>query len=205
MKGNVYTLVYSATLGTVCALLLTAAATFTKPYQDANKEAEEMLNILTALKIPFDEGATAKQLIEIYEANIKEQAASDELTYYEYRPASASGSLEAVAVRFAGPGLWAPVKGFLALEADKRTIRGITFYEQEETPGLGGDIVTDKFRNQFAGKSIVDSNGKAGIIIGPGKQSLSNGVDGITGATMTCDKVQQMINEVLTMIVEEGQ
>ncbi|MCK5173996.1 MAG: FMN-binding protein [Planctomycetes bacterium] len=202
MKGNVYTLVYSAILGTACALLLTAAATFTKPYQDANKEAEEMLNILTALKVPFDEGATAKQLIEIYEANIKEQDASDELTYYEYRPAS--GSLEAVAVRFAGPGLWAPVKGFLAMEADKRTIRGITFYEQEETPGLGGDIVTDKFRNQFAGKSIVDSSGAAGIVIGVGKQTQDNGVDGITGATMTCDKVQQMINEVLTMIVEEG-
>ncbi len=204
MKGNVYTLVYSAILGTTCALLLTAAATFTKPYQDANKEAEEKLNILTALKIPFDEGATAKQLIEVYEANIKAQDASEELTYYEYRPASASGRLEAVAVRFTGPGLWAPIKGFLALEADKRTIRGITFYEQEETPGLGGDIVTDKFRNQFAGKSIADSSGAAGIVIGVGKQTEDNGVDGITGATMTCDKVQQMINEVLTMIVEEG-
>ena len=204
MKGNVYTLVYSAILGTACALLLTAAATFTEPYQKANKEAEEMLNILTALKVPFDENATAKQLIEIYEANIKEQAASDKLTFYEYKPASASGRLEAVAVRFAGPGLWGPVKGFLALEADKRTIRGITFYEQEETPGLGGDIVTDKFRDQFAGKSIVDSSGKAGIVIGAGKQTEDNGVDGITGATMTCDKVQQMINEVLTMIVEEG-
>ncbi|MCK4958924.1 MAG: Na(+)-translocating NADH-quinone reductase subunit C, partial [Planctomycetes bacterium] len=77
MKGNVYTLVYSAILGTTCALLLTAAATFTKPYQDANKEAEEKLNILTALKIPFDEGATAKQLIEVYEANIKAQDASE--------------------------------------------------------------------------------------------------------------------------------
>ena len=43
MKGRFYTVIYSAVLGTVCALLLTAAAEFTAPYEAANKEAEEVM------------------------------------------------------------------------------------------------------------------------------------------------------------------
>ena len=104
---------------------------------------------------------------------------------------------------FEGPGLWGPIKGFLALESDMKTIRGLTFYEQEETPGLGGEIVADWFREQFAGKTIVDAQGKAGIEIG-GSKSGPNHVDGITGATMTCDKVEAMLNKLVKTLVEES-
>jgi Na+-transporting NADH:ubiquinone oxidoreductase subunit C len=83
-----------------------------------------------------------------------------------------------------------------------RTIKGVTFYEQEETPGLGGDIVTEGFRNLFIGKSITDKAGKAGIEIKAGGGKLENGVDAISGATMTCDKVEDMINEAVVKIVE---
>jgi Na+-transporting NADH:ubiquinone oxidoreductase subunit NqrC len=41
VKNNVYTLFYAGVLGTVCSLLLTAAASFTKPYQQANAKAEK--------------------------------------------------------------------------------------------------------------------------------------------------------------------
>ncbi len=201
MKGSLYTLCYAAGLGTVCALLLTAAASFTHPYRAANAEAEEVLNILTALKVPFQEDSSAKQLVGIFNTNVREQS-QGVLTFYVYSPPQAKGEQQAVAVRFSGPGLWGPIKGFLALESDRKTIRGITFYEQEETPGLGGQIVSDWFRNQFAGKSIVDESGNVGIIIrsGSGKPA-QNQVDAITGATMTSDRVEAMLNVTIEKIV----
>ena len=201
MKGNFYTLVYAAVLGMVCALLLTAAATFTDPYKTANKEAEEILNILSALKVPLAEGVSSQQMVEIFNENVRDERGDG--TIYIYSSPEAGDKVEAIALRFAGPGLWGPIKGFLALEPDRKTIRGISFYEQEETPGLGGEIVSSSFREQFAGKSIMDADGKAGMIVKAGSSGLPNGVDAITGATMTCDKVQAMLNDVIKSIVEE--
>jgi Na+-transporting NADH:ubiquinone oxidoreductase subunit C len=187
-------------LGTVCALLLTAAAKFTEPYRIANQEAEEMKNILIALKVPMPDGASPEQLVDVFEQNVKDE--HGDKAVYVYSPNDAGGKVEAIALRFNGPGLWGRIKGFLALEADRKTIRGLTFYEQEETPGLGGDIVLPSFRARFESKSIVDENGKPGIIIKIGGGELPNGVDGISGATMTCDKVQAMLNEVIQRLVE---
>ena len=200
MKARLYTLFYAVVLGIVCSLLLTAAAEFTRPYKAANKKAEEIKNILGALKVPVEEGASSQQMVEIFNTNIKEEERGGK-TLYSYLSAKTGEKPQAYAVRFSGPGLWGPIKGFLALESDMRTIRGITFYEQEETPGLGGEIVTDGFRNQFAGKSIIDETGKAGVIVRSGAAVKNNGVDAITGATMTCDKVQVMLNDAIENIV----
>jgi len=201
VKGNAYTIFFAAVLGTACALLLTAAAAFTKPYQEANKKAEEALNILLALEVPLPEGASSTEVVKAREENVKEKQ-HGELTAYAYE---VDGKTLATAMRFVGPGLWGPVKGFLALEPDMKTIRGIRFYEQEETPGLGGEIAADWFQDQFKGKSIVDAAGVPGIVISMGGQSAQNKVDGISGATLTCDKVQAMLNEAIKRIVEEKQ
>jgi len=202
VKGSAYTLIYAAVLGTVCATVLTFAASFTKPYKEANQKAEEAKNILLALKVPLPETPSSKEVVDAREKNVQEKQLG-ELTTYVYSPPEANGKVLATAMRFAGPGLWGPVKGFLALEPDMKTIRGMTIYEQEETPGLGGEIVAPWFREQFTGKSIVDSAGVPGIIISMGGEPAANKVDGISGATMTCDKVQAMLNEAIKRIVEE--
>ena len=204
MKNSVYTLCYAGVLGTVCALLLTAVASLTKPYQDANAEAEKNRNILGVLQVPYPADSSSQALVEIYNDNVRQEQ-SGELEMFRYVPPADSGRTEIVAIGFEGPGLWGPVKGFLALDKDMRTIRGITFYEQEETPGLGGEIASDWFQEQFIGKSIVDEAGKAGIIISSDEGQAPNKVDAISGATMTCDKVQAMLNEVIKSIVEEKQ
>ena len=67
MKGSAYTIGFAAVLGTVCALLLTAAAGFTKKYREANQEAEEAVNILLALKVPLQEKVTSKQVVDALE------------------------------------------------------------------------------------------------------------------------------------------
>jgi len=204
VKNNVYTLFYAGVLGTVCSLLLTAAASFTKPYQQANAEAEKNRNILGVLHVPYPAESSSQELVKIYKDNVRQEQ-KGELKMYRYVPPKDSGNEETVAVGFEGPGLWGPVKGFLALDKDMRTIRGVTFYEQEETPGLGGEIAASWFQEQFVGKSIVDQAGNPGIIISSSEGQAPNKVDAISGATMTCDKVQAMLNEAIKSIVEEKQ
>ena len=69
---------------------------------------------------------------------------------------------------------------------------------------MGGEIGSSWFQEQFVGKSIVDESGKAGIIIGGGRETSGrNEVDAITGATMTCNKVEEILNGVIRTIVEE--
>ena len=201
MKGNLYTLIFAFLLGTACALLLTAMAEFTEDRKAANAEAEKNFNILNVLGVPFEASASSENLQVIFNESVKEKK-SDDVTLYEYAPADAGGKVVSAAIPFAGPGLWGPIKGFLALEPDMRTIKGLTFYQQEETPGLGGEIVTEGFRSLFAGKSIINKAGTPGIAIKAGSGKLENGVDAISGATMTCDKVEDMINEAVVKIVE---
>jgi len=200
MKGSVYTIVYAAVLGTTCALVLTFAASFTAPYKQANAEAEEVKNILLALNVSIPEKASSEEMVKIYKENVREQQRGSIKTYV-YAPSDNSDG--SIAMRFAGPGLWGPIKGFLALDLEITKIQGITFYEQEETPGLGGEIVKASFRDKFTGLLIRDEAGKPGIIIKNGGEAAANKVDGISGATMTCDKVQEMLNEAIRSIVEE--
>ncbi len=203
MKGNWYTLGYAGVLGSVCALLLTAAASFTAPYKAANADAEKKRNILEVLQITFPSKASSQELVGLFEENVRQEDLG-ELTLYRYTPPEGSDEVETMAVAFEGSGLWGPIKGFLALGPDAETIRGLTFYEQEETPGLGGEIASESFRRQFEGKKIIDDAGNVGIVIkGGGEASAVNEVDAITGATMTCDKVEAILNEVTQKIVKE--
>ena len=203
MKGNAYTLGYAGVLGAACALLLTGAASFTAPYRKANADADRKRNILAVLEVPCPEKVSSEELVGIFKTNVREENAG-ELELYRYAPDD-TGDKETVAVHFEGPGLWGSIKGFLALDRDMRTIRGVTFYEQEETPGLGGEIASDWFRKAFVGKKIVDAAGKPGIIIkGGGQTNAVNEVDTISGATMTCDKVEELLNNVIEKIVREN-
>ena len=202
MNDSLRTLVYAAVLGGVCASLLTGAARFTEPYKKSNARAEEMRNILGVLDVPHDPHASSRELVEVFEKNVRVEQRG-ELATYVYRSAGLPAAAQVVAVQFAGPGLWGPIKGLLSLDAEMKTIRGITFHEQEETPGLGGEIGAPWFRDQFKGKRIEDAAGRPRIRIRRDGAVGLNEVDAITGATMTCEKVEDMLNRAIEQIVEE--
>ncbi len=200
MKGSLHALAFAAALGTLCALLLTGAGAFTAPYRRANARAEEVRSILGVLRVPHEPDLTSEELLKVFARSVKAEDRGG-LRLYLYR--REGGCVKAVAVPFCGPGLWGPIEGFLALEPDMRTIRGIAFHRQEETPGLGGEIVAASFRRRFEGKSIVKESGRPGIrIIRGGGASEANEVDGISGATMTCEKVEAMLNEAITRLAK---
>ena len=197
MKDSVKTIVFSSVLGIMCSMLLTGASLYTSPYRLSNEKAEELRNFLEALEVPVLEDADSKQLIEVFDKNINKKIL-DECDIYEYVPEnSESDTPVAIAVPFSGPGLWGSIEGVIAFEPDFTTIRGIRFYKQEETPGLGGEIGSKWFQEQFIGKQIVSGKGNPGFrILKSSQEADRNTVDGITGATMTSDRVQDILDKL---------
>ncbi len=103
-----------------------------------------------------------------------------------------------------GKGLWGPVWGNIALEDDFNTVVGVIFDHKGETPGLGAEISTSIFESQFVGKSIFDKGGefKSITIQKGGAQTLpanmqDHAVDAISGGTITCVGVDDMMNDCL--------
>lgn len=91
-----------------------------------------------------------------------------------------------------GNGLWSMMYAFVAVETDGNTVSGITYYEQGETPGLGGEVENPNWRAQFVGKKLFDENNKPAmkIVKGGAQPGDIHGVDGLSGATLTANGVQ---------------
>ena len=202
MRDSLRTILFAALLGLLCSGLLVGATVITAPYREANQRAEEVRNFASALGIDLAAYPDAAGLIAAFERQVTVRTLGG-LDLYEYTPEGAGGPV-AVAVPFSGAGLWGPVRGVLALEPDLLSIRAVRFYEQEETPGLGGEIGAVWFRDQFVGKSIVSADGKPGFsIVKAGREAGINAVEGITGATMTSDRVAVMLDELTRRIYQQ--
>ncbi|ELU8562051.1 TPA: Na(+)-translocating NADH-quinone reductase subunit C [Vibrio parahaemolyticus] len=91
-----------------------------------------------------------------------------------------------------GNGLWSMMYAFVAVETDGNTVSGITYYEQGETPGLGGEVENPSWRAQWIGKKLFDENHKPAIKVvkGGAPAGSEHGVDGLSGATLTGNGVQ---------------
>ncbi|MGE5317066.1 MAG: NADH:ubiquinone reductase (Na(+)-transporting) subunit C [Chloroflexota bacterium] len=106
-----------------------------------------------------------------------------------------------------GNGLWGPVWGNMAFKSDLSTVEGVTFGHKGETPGLGAEISTPIFEEQFPGKKILDEKGEfTSIKVIKGGVKNSNidpvhGVDAISGGTITSMGVNAMIANNLTNYV----
>lgn len=92
-----------------------------------------------------------------------------------------------------GYGLWSMMKGYLAVEPDFQTIAGLTFYEQGETPGLGGEVENPKWKAKWYGKKIYDEEGNVEIEVIKGNTDSEYAVDGLSGATITSNGVSKML------------
>ena len=104
--------------------------------------------------------------------------------------------IKGYALPIEGKGFWAPIKGVIGIAPDRKTITGIAFYEQNETPGLGAQITTREFRSQFINKKLADGD-KPIRIMPAGTPLKNNEVHAITGATQTSTRLEKLINEDL--------
>ena len=98
-----------------------------------------------------------------------------------------------------GNGLWGAVWGYLSLKSDLETVYGVKFDHESETPGLGAEITTDWFQSQFPGKAVFNEENEVALTVlkGRGNQLGEYTVDGISGATITGNGVDDMLKEDL--------
>lgn len=101
-----------------------------------------------------------------------------------------------------GTGLWGPIWGYVALKDDLNTVAGVVFGHKSETPGLGAEIATPAFQDQFNNKSIFD-NGEfvsIGVLKGVGSsKGNDHAVDAVSGGTITSRAVQSMLSDCLSL------
>ena len=108
------------------------------------------------------------------------------------------GETEQIIFPVYGKGLWSTMYGFLALAPDFNTIKGITFYSHGETPGLGGEIENPNWKKLWVDKKIFDDNFNMHFDILKGQvpkgiKNIESKIDGISGATLTCNGVENAI------------
>ena len=106
--------------------------------------------------------------------------------------------IQLVVLPVSGAGFNATMYGYVALGADFNTIRGITFYEHEETPGLGGQIDNPQWLARWPGKQVRDEKGRIRVRVAdgnlePGSAAAAYEVDAITGATWTSEGVSNLV------------
>ena len=185
INSNGYIFLYATILVVVVAVLLTVTALWLQPFQNRNQKNEKRINILTAAGIP---DVNAKNAPLLFEKHCTDQFLLDESGH-----PSDDGTLpifvidrKTCVVPMKGNGLWGPIWGYLAIAADGKTVVGVTFGHKSETPGLGGEITTEKFQRQFAGKQVMDNGRPVPVEF-----------DAITGATKTSNGVKEMIDNTL--------
>lgn len=216
-----YTFIFAIIVCVVSAVMLSALSEGFRSKRELNEELEVKKNILKAvvLKAPITPKMKAADVLKVYESKIEELVIDEQgnvaegktpqqLTgkdtqlhpFYLYKE---DGQVVAYAFPIIGQGLWSTLYGYLAVEADATTIRGITFYKHGETPGLGGEIEKEWFQNNFKGKTIysvkeqrltptvVVKGRAAGQLSG---EALNYHVDGITAATITGNGVTALLD-----------
>lgn len=117
---------------------------------------------------------------------------------FVYQVNDDSGKLSQVVLPIYGKGLWSTMYGFIALTADTETVNGITFYEQGETPGLGGEVENPAWKAQWKGKEVYGSNDQVRIEVIKGKVNPASDnakyeIDGLSGATITTRGVSNLV------------
>lgn len=109
-----------------------------------------------------------------------------------------AGVIESIILPIHGYGLWSTLYGFLALEIDGQTVKSINFYDQAETPGLGGEVVNPNWRALWKGKKVYNATGEPILKLVKGtvdnnKPGAEFQVDGLAGATITSNGVSNLV------------
>lgn len=170
-----YIFCYIFILVAIVSVLLSAAAMWLQPYQKRNELNEKRINILKSAGIAGADNTNAEQLF-----NLHCTAQHDgDMPYYII-------DNHITVIPMQGNGLWGPISGYIGIADDNITVVGAVFDHKSETPGLGDEIKTDWYGNQYAGKKIQRK-----------QESIYLDVDAITGATRTSKGVAEMIDRTL--------
>ena len=170
MSDAMKSLLFAAVLGVVCSLLLTAASSGLKAFQQENALVDRQKNVLKSVgALDPERRYRSDEIKRLFASAIKDIRvdASGRVLEADADPASGlplylytrAGQVRSYIVPVDSRGLWGRIYGFLAIENDGRTVAGFTVYQHAETPGLGGEIEKPWFQQNFVGKQIADAQG----------------------------------------------
>ena len=209
-NSDMYAIIYAAIVVVIVAFLLAGVSSALKPMQDENIRLDKMKQILSSLHINDVKDAKAQ-----YESVVKKDAiinaagnevaaaggfdvANDAITEdnLPIYVCEVDGE-EKYVIPMTGQGLWGGIWGYMAVNSDGNTIYGVYFSHASETPGLGAEIASDKFKSRFDGKNII-ANGEVALEAVKGRLSNeATQVNSISGATITCNGVNAMLKNCL--------
>ena len=229
VESNNYTIGFGVVMAILVALLLAFASNGLSTFQKANIKHEKIVNLFAAVgqDIKAMEKTEAEMLYnkkftgflvsnsgeksgdknDAFKADMAKEIRNplneQRLPVFVYT--NDSGEKQYV-LQSRGNGLWDAIWMYVALSEDMNTIKGVVFDHKGETPGLGAEIKDSKtFYSQFSmGKTLFDASGTytgVSVLKGTGNDAAreSDKVDGITGATMTCNGVTDMFKNRLSV------
>ena len=180
----------------VSAVFTTALATLNAVTIDRIETQEAVKNQRSVLYV-FDQDVPED--IEGVQSAFENLVETKEVQDIEYYEATQGDQLIGYAFPFQGSGLWGSIRGYVAVDPEFSEILGVDFLKHSETPGLGGRISEEWYRDQFRGIPITD-DAQNFIVYRP---SDGGNADAITGATLTSQAVQKMLNESLSHLRDE--
>ena len=208
-NSDVYAIIYSAVVVVIVAFLLAGVSSLLSPKQIDNIRLDKKKQILASLNIKnqadaakvYDEVIKADPVVNIQGAVVTENGGfevandavnDDNLPLYI---AEVDGAKKYI-IPMTGNGLWGGIWGYLALNDDCNTIYGVYFSHAGETPGLGAEIASDKFQSRFPGR-VVYRDGQVVLSVVKKVADESVEVNAVSGATITCNGVDDMLKRKL--------
>ena len=169
-NSNSYTIIYASVMVVIVAFLLAFVSSSLKDIQNKNQELDTKKQILAALNIRDVKDAETEynkyvkgDMLMTVDGNLTENTDGFSISYEKEAKennrlhvfvAEVNGETKYV-IPVYGAGLWGAIWGYVALNADKDTVYGVYFSHASETPGLGAEIATIAFQNEFSDKKVM--------------------------------------------------
>ena len=191
----------------ICSLAVSLTAVTLKPRHDANRLRESAASLVEVMEV-LGLGMPKPLLVELTGGHYVAKNPATTIKLDKKRDLAGLGELETVAQVFElredgqfklvvlpirGAGYQSILKGYLVLRDDLKTIESLSFYEQNETPGMGAKIADKSWQGLWTGKHIVDSEGGIRIRAVRGEGEGVHEVDGISGATRTVNGINNLL------------
>ncbi len=194
IKKRAFSVAYMFALTLFFTAVVSGIHRFNQERIAVNEEIKLQKIILEVLGIEPEPGTSDLEMKEIFERRVKIEEREGKILY---RGFGADGqTLIGYAFPLFGPGFWGPIYGMIGVDPELAEVIGIAFYRHSETPGLGGRITENWFKDQFVGKRLLPGgkDQKYFYLVAPGTARAENEVDAITGATGTSRGVERLVD-----------
>ena len=211
VDSNVYIILYSVVMVVVVAALLAVVSLSLQGRQNDNALNEKKQQIVTALgedPLTTDYDSIVAEAVML-DASGNPTEGDVFAVLQDLKGSIAAGKFPVfkakngcVVIPVYGAGLWDAIWGYVALEPDMNTVKGIVLDHKGETPGLGAEIATPAHQAKYVGKTVFEGDDFVSITLkkggaNPADANYAHEVDAITGGTKTSDGVTEMIRSGL--------